>query len=389
MKQINLVLLFMIATAMSVAQTASDFYMPVCVGNQTVLRSDGNLSWIGRNTTYTFTKEESIAGGVYTVEAGIEYPFNTGIPHGFHYLWLRETVNGEIMIRAYSNYSPNLDSAVVLPVEAPYFSNYFLTVGFSVTNPVGPDQIVTDSVISITADFGIFHNCIQIREIVKINGVITITDDKFYAEGIGLVGDDRLFPLNEVHTDVLVSTYVTGCEPVVDSILPNTLDTCLGTNVDCYVNNILTDTLIKTVTVTWNFQDGTQLHQFIQTYNFQVYGNNVIGITIQCNGKSVKTYYRTIKIGSGPIGINEPGQGFQSITIYPNPVAEVLFLRHPTGIKEEIAVSIYNAMGVMVKAAILDKTPEKINVGDLKEGIYLVKITTKGSVEKQRLIIQR
>ncbi|MDZ4204396.1 MAG: T9SS type A sorting domain-containing protein [Bacteroidales bacterium] len=392
MKKLLLIALSICAIEISFAQTASDYYMPLCVSNQTVLHTDhNNLGWAGRTTTYTFIKTDLISGELYFVEAGIEYLFNEGgFPRPFRYFWLKKSVNGEILIKAFSEEYPILDSAVIFPVAGILFSNNYFTVGYSITHPTGPNQTMTDSVISTNATFGIFNNCIQIRTIVKSNGVITITGDIYYASGVGLVGGNRIFPPNQVHTAHFASTFVTGCDPIVDSLPPNIVDTCLGQYFDYYVNNIQVDTMNSTVTVTWVFQDGVITHQFIQTYNYQYQGNNVIGITIQCNGKkSSETYYKLINISSSQLGVNEPVELNSKIIIYPNPASDFITLNFDNANNTDLTLNIYNVIGTLVKYEILKQNNRQINIGDLKNGIYMVEIKSKEWSEKQKLIIQR
>ncbi|MFA5782424.1 MAG: hypothetical protein WC868_09165, partial [Bacteroidales bacterium] len=68
MKKLLLIVLSICAIEISFAQTASDYYMPLCVSNQTVLYTVENLAWAGRTTTYTFIKTDSIGGELYFVE---------------------------------------------------------------------------------------------------------------------------------------------------------------------------------------------------------------------------------------------------------------------------------------------------------------------------------
>jgi hypothetical protein len=389
MKKLLLLTLLICAIETSFAQTASDYYMPMCISNQTKLYTNENLDWCGRITTYTFIKTDLINGELYFVEEGIEYLFNNSEPpHPFHYFWLKQNMNGEILLKAMSEKYPVLDSAQIVPTAFTYFSNNFLTVGYSITQTTIPNQTLTDSVISTNATFDIFNNCIQIRETVNTNGVITIIEDKYYALGVGLVGEHRIFPDNQVHTANLVSTFVTGCDPIVDSLPTNIVDTCLGQYIDYYVTNIQIDTINHTLTVTWAFQNDTILNQFIQTYNYQYNGNNVIGITIQCDTKTATTYYKTINIDS-QTGINDPIEPNSKIIIYPNPASEVLYVKNIKSSNEAIIFKIYNFMGALVKTETLVQNQQQINIGDLTNGIYIVEIKSKEWTEKQKLIIQK
>jgi hypothetical protein len=389
MKKFTIILTVLIAMTITTnAQTGADYYLPLCIGNQTKLFTEENLSWGGRITTYSFIKTDTIQGELYFVEEGKEYLFETAFSKSFRYLWLRQNVNGEILMKAGSDKYSILDSAVIFPIEDLFFSNNFLTVGYSITQTLGSESS-TDSIISTSATFGIFNNCIQIREISCSNGDTTVIEDKYYALGVGLIGEYRIFPVNQVHTANLVSTFVTGCNPIVDTLPANLIDTCLGQSLDYYVTNIQVDTINKTVTVTWVFQDDTIMNQFIQTYNYQYQGNNVIGITIQCSKKNATVYYKTINIGLLQLGVNEPILPNSKIIIYPNPASEVLTVKSIRSSNEALTLNIYNIMSVLVKTETLGQNQQQINIGNLTNGIYMVEIKSKEWTEKQKLIIQR
>ncbi|MFA5782615.1 MAG: T9SS type A sorting domain-containing protein, partial [Bacteroidales bacterium] len=363
---------------------------PLCVSNQTVLYTVENLAWAGRTTTYTFIKTDSIGGELYFVEEAKEYRFNIPEnPHAYNHLWLKKNVNGEILIRAICHNYPILDSAIIFPMAGLHFSNNFFTVGYSITQTIEPNKTRTDSVISTNATFGIFNSCIQIRRTYKINDTIDVIEDSYYTLGVGYVGLNRIFPANSVHTDNLVSTFVTGCDPIVDTLPANITDTCLGQYFDYYVTNVQIDTINNTVTVTWVFHVDTISNQFIQIYNYQYQGNNVISITIQCN-KTATTYYKTINIGSSPIvGVDEIIEQNSKIKIYPNPTSEVLTVKSIRSSNEALTLNIYNVMGALVKTETLEQNQQQINIGDLSNGIYMVEIKSKEWSKKQKLIIQK
>lgn len=374
---------------LSLAQTASDYFMPLCVGNQTVFHTDHNdQGWAGRTVTYSFIQTDLIDGEIYFLEEGIEYLFNElGAPSPFHFVWLRKDLNGEILIKAYAEY-PILDSAVIFPTAGTYFSNNYLTAGNSLTQTYGVNQTITDSVISTNATCGIFSNCLQIRETNKTNGIIERIDDNYYAFGVGHVGSYRSYPPDEVHTQEFASAFVTGCDPIVDSLPAHVVDTCLGQYLDYYVNDLQVDTINKTVTLTWVFQVGIITNQFIETYNYQYKGNNVIGITINCDRASV-SYYNTINISSSLLSVNEPIAKNTNFVLFPNPASDMITVKTINDINEPLTLNIYNIMGQRVKSELLKQNQQQINIGGLSNGVYIVEIETTKLTGKQKLIIQR
>lgn len=389
MKKLLLFVLSVLTMGMTSAQTASDYYMPLCVGNQTAFHTAHNVTgWAGRITTYTFIKTEMIEDELYYVEEGLEYVFNEqGGPRPFRYLWLKEDANGEIAAKAFSDRYPILDSAQILPTPQVIFSNNILTAGY--TNIMNSGwHIEIDSVVSINATCGIFDDCIQIRHTNLSNGIVDNREDSYYAQGVGLVGTNRTYPFNEVHTALFASAFITGCEPIMDSLSVPVVDTCLGQYFDYYVNNIRVDTINKTLMVTWVFQQGVNTCQFNETYNYLYQGNNVIGITINCN-RSSETYYRLVNIRSSLLSINEPIAGSIKFAIYPNPASEIMTVKTISDNNEPLELKIYDSMGRRVKSAILHQNQQQINIGDLSNGLYMVEIESKGMTGKQKLLIKR
>jgi len=286
MKKLLLLVLSIFAIETSFAQTASDYYLPFCIGNQTVLEDPGDIENWGHLATFTFLQTDVINSDVCFLQEGKLYSYSgCCAPQVFHLIWLSKDVNGDIYMKAYSEEYPVLDSAEILPTPILYFSHNYLTPAYSITQTVEPGHVVVDSVISTAAAYGGFTNCIQIRETDIVNDTITNIGDSYYAYGVGKVGEQRIYPTDEIGTSTLVSAYVTSCYPLVDTIPANVVDTCLGDYFDYYINNIQVDTNNNTVTVTWVFQDSVITNQFVETYSYQYQGNNVISITIQCSGK--------------------------------------------------------------------------------------------------------
>ena len=63
-----------------------------------------------------------------------------------------------------------------------------------------------------------------------------------------------------------------------------------------------------------------------------------------------------------------------TITIYPNPVRDELTVTNTENIEN---VVIYNALGQVVKQLSISSEQLKINVADLQEGIYTLRLQTK------------
>lgn len=73
----------------------------------------------------------------------------------------------------------------------------------------------------------------------------------------------------------------------------------------------------------------------------------------------------------------------KAISVFPNPVAESLFINLKTSL-EITAIEVYNAMGKSVKK--INGSASDIDVGNLSNGVYFVKITTSKGVGVKRIL---
>jgi hypothetical protein len=86
---------------------------------------------------------------------------------------------------------------------------------------------------------------------------------------------------------------------------------------------------------------------------------------------------------SAMIPVNGVEENALQINVYPNPASETV---HIEGIEAD-EVRIYNGLGQMVKTV---QYANEINVSDLPEGIYLMRITTTdGKSHTNRIAMKR
>lgn len=213
MKKCLILLISIFTVAISFAQTASDYYLPLCVGNYLKFYSPDNASgWSARTTYNSIIREEPINGEKYYVQKGFEIPENNPTDTNvFHYFWLRKDVNGEIIIGAMDpTYTGILDSAIIFPPGSVFFPNQFLTLGYTQSYTIG-DITYTDSIISISATAGIYNNCIQKRQIQKQNSTIIYMEDIYYAYDIGAVMEERFIPPDQAHLASIIDFLAIDC----------------------------------------------------------------------------------------------------------------------------------------------------------------------------------
>ncbi|HEY5591235.1 MAG TPA: leucine-rich repeat protein [Paludibacter sp.] len=200
--------------------TASDYYLPLCVGNYTKLHTNyiaSNTNWCDRSTKYSFIRTETINNLPYYLEEGWEGDYLPGECLGanpiFRYLWLRKDEAGNIMLGAtatnedqYGNLSSDLSSAMILPEPMALFPNKFLRVNEFISYPQSETITDIDSVISVTATAGSYTNCIQVRSLHRTTGgIVNFIEDSYYAYHVGLVMQNRLLPVDQIHTNYITS----------------------------------------------------------------------------------------------------------------------------------------------------------------------------------------
>lgn len=219
---LTLLLFVWIHPVTSNAQTASDYYLPMCEGNflyfNTTSSFPGNDSggWAPRWILYKIHKPAIINGKTYYMQKGTEILHQAPDSSVFHRTWLRKDEQGNIMIGAYSGEYDNPDSAFKLPVEMTFFPNSFLTAGNKIVMDEGSGRISVDSVVSTTATVGSYTNCIQVRTTTKKNDTLQRVTDYYYAYKVGHVRTTRIFPYYQVHQTDLINHLSTNCYTSID-----------------------------------------------------------------------------------------------------------------------------------------------------------------------------
>ncbi|MEI6123406.1 MAG: T9SS type A sorting domain-containing protein [Bacteroidota bacterium] len=161
---------------------------------------------------------------------------------------------------------------------------------------------------------------------------------------------------------------------IVDTLYTTTVDTCFGFPVDSfYISNISVSGY--TVTVVWIFTGGGLTFTQVVTYTYDIYGTQVVVLSVGCNGtKNLTTYMSYIHINA-PSGMETLNLG-EDIALYPNPVKDYLQLDFGNQSADAWSVAIFSASGQQVfaqKFAAATNSVE-INVRNLAAGIYFMKL---------------
>ena len=116
------------------------------------------------------------------------------------------------------------------------------------------------------------------------------------------------------------------------------------------------------------------------------------------NNVNLSTYYylpnRSVYFDNFRIESYSNSTGIDNIekntySIFPNPASDIITLNINDESNTDLTLNIYNGISALVKSAILKQNNRQINIGDLRNGIYIVSIKSKDFTESQRLIIQR
>ena len=198
-----------LAGEITLAQTASDYYLPLTVGNYDHLGvSSGN--WEAIEMDYNIEGTDSIGGRQYFREVGREiFPNSSDI---FHVFWLRKDSVGNIVWGAVSSESTNIDSATFINFD--YFPNEFLNKGYSrkITfgKLTGQDSVIsTTETVDVTE--GTFNNCLETCQTqFDSTGTPVWREFYYYALHVGLIKVVRTLPTNQAHTELLTGYIATG-----------------------------------------------------------------------------------------------------------------------------------------------------------------------------------
>ncbi|MDR3667563.1 MAG: T9SS type A sorting domain-containing protein [Ignavibacteriaceae bacterium] len=196
------------------AQSASDYFIPLKVGNYLNLHTvdiPNYSTWGARTTRFYVDRTDNISGETYFRQLGVEImDNNTPDTSSFQVFWLRKDSVGNVLVGAMivSGNSKDLDSALVIYPAGPMFSNDYLTAGYSrfLGSMNSKDSVVSVTETAVTPA-GTFLNCIKVCSTNYDSiGNIVLRNYQYYARGMGIVYEYRDIPVNETHTDALISS---------------------------------------------------------------------------------------------------------------------------------------------------------------------------------------
>ena len=84
------------------------------------------------------------------------------------------------------------------------------------------------------------------------------------------------------------------------------------------------------------------------------------------------------------VGVGQVVSLQNKIKIYPNPTSKYIYINQ--GIKKELKFSVFNINGQLIKSSLLNSISNKIDLSNLKNGVYFIRIETENEVKTRKII---
>ena len=195
------------------------------------------------------------------------------------------------------------------------------------------------------------------------SGTIVWTQKFYGTDSLGVAPSQMI-------TDAQGNIYICGSENLIG-----------GTKNGCIIKYDSNGNLL------WNisYDAGLNLNDKFNSITFD--NNNDIIVTGQTFTTSTNANYVTVKYGNSATGINE-NSFIENINIYPNPANTSVTISFNSPKTENISISIIDILGREINSTPFQNLQAgnitiKLNVSELKNGIYFVRINnSKGFVKK-------
>ncbi len=108
--------------------------------------------------------------------------------------------------------------------------------------------------------------------------------------------------------------------------------------------------------------------------NFSYTFNTVGSTDFICQPHSGDMFGTITVVAEGTLSTSSVEESLKNVSLYPNPVKNILSLKFPTNLREDLNIEIYNVLGKRIKSVVKSNEVPQINVSDLSKGVYLIKI---------------
>ena len=158
------------------------------------------------------------------------------------------------------------------------------------------------------------------------------------------------------------------------------------------------------LTYTWDFGDGTTGTGSNLSHSYTGTGPYTLCLTVDDGAGCVDTYCDTLSVDPTTGVITKMASGFtihigqgnlgtpeieaSSLTVYPNPTSDILFLQLDSDISDAANYSITDLNGRSIVREQLKASTVQIDVSTLPAGTYIVKVQDKDNSLVQKITIQ-
>jgi len=89
------------------------------------------------------------------------------------------------------------------------------------------------------------------------------------------------------------------------------------------------------------------------------------------------------------VGLEESKVQNSTFSIYPNPANNSITINYTGDLSQKTNIAIYNYLGQEIMQSNLQSKTSTINVSDITNGIYFVRVRTNKTQQVERLVIQK
>jgi len=177
-----------------------------------------------------------------------------------------------------------------------------------------------------------------------------------------------------------------------DSLNTNPIDTCFNFIPDtAYIYGFTYNSNNNTVSTTWIIFDitGTQTGFVSANYICDSTGNYIAFLTIEC-AKGTYHFSDQIHIAEQTLGINATDASVENIKLFPNPVADKLYISLSLTKSALLKVSIMNITGQVIYTEQSNseggQNTIELNTSALPSGLYFVQISYNGQIISRKFV---
>jgi hypothetical protein len=108
-----------------------------------------------------------------------------------------------------------------------------------------------------------------------------------------------------------------------------------------------------------------------------------------CDPSTIAKALRSNVAASKYVGIFEQEKNAFLFSVYPNPANNLLTVNLEDAINKNLNLTIYNAIGAVMKTISIQQNQQQIDVSDLSNGFYLMELKSPNGHSMQKLTIEK